>query len=80
MANTSQHLAVLRHTGLVDTQRAGTTIHYRLSEPELVAACDIINRIVEHRLGRAGGEVSSSSRAVRFQISSTLSSPATTSI
>lgn len=54
LANTSQHLAVLRHAGLVDTRRAGTTIHYRLSEPELVAACDIIERIVERRLGPAG--------------------------
>lgn len=56
LANTSQHLAVLRHAGLVDTRRAGTSIHYRLSEPELVAACDIIERIVERRLGPAGDE------------------------
>jgi len=56
VANTSQHLAVLRHAGLVDTRRAGTTIHYRLSEPELIAACDVIERIVERRLGPAGGE------------------------
>lgn len=56
LANTSQHLAVLRHAGLVDTRRAGTTIHYRLSEPELVAACDIIQRIVERRLGPTGDE------------------------
>lgn len=54
LANTSQHLAVLRHAGLVDTRRAGTSIHYRVSEPELVAACDIIERIVERRLGPAG--------------------------
>ena len=56
LANTSQHLAVLRHAGLVETRRAGTSIHYRLSEPELVAACDIIQRIVERRLGPAGEE------------------------
>jgi len=53
LANVSQHLAVLRHAGLVETRRAGTTVHYRLSEPELVAACDIIERIVSRRLGRA---------------------------
>jgi ArsR family transcriptional regulator len=50
LANTSQHLAVLRHAGLVDTRRVGTSVHYRLSEPELVAACDIIERIVQRRL------------------------------
>lgn len=53
MANASQHLAVLRHAGLVGTRRAGTSIHYRLSEPELVAACDIIERIVGRRLGQS---------------------------
>lgn len=52
LANTSQHLAVLRHAGLVDTRRVGTTIHYRLSEPELVQACDLIGRIVARRLGQ----------------------------
>ena len=51
LANVSQHLAVLRHAGLVDTRRAGTSIHYRLSEPELMEACDIIERIVRRRLG-----------------------------
>jgi len=53
LANVSQHLAVLRHAGLVDTRRAGTFIYYRLSEPELVAACDIIERIVDRRVGHS---------------------------
>lgn len=51
LANTSQHLAVLRHAGLVDTSRTGTTIRYRLRDPELVQACDLIERIVARRLG-----------------------------
>ena len=49
--NTSQHLAVLRHAGLVETRRAGTSIHYRLIAPELIEACDAIDRIVRRRLG-----------------------------
>lgn len=52
--NTSQHLAVLRHAGLVQTRRAGTSIHYRLSEPDLMRACDAVDRIVRRRLGAAG--------------------------
>lgn len=52
LANASQHLAVLRHAGLVDTRRAGTSIHYRLSESDLVDACDIIDRIARRRLDR----------------------------
>ena len=56
LANTSQHLAVLRHAGLVDTRRAGTTIHYRLSQLELSEACDLIDRIVDRRLGSESPE------------------------
>lgn len=56
LANVSQHLAVLRAAGLVETRRAGTTILYSLAEPELVDACDVIHRIVGRRLaGRAAG-------------------------
>jgi ArsR family transcriptional regulator len=50
LANASQHLAVLRSAGLVDTRRTGTTILYRMSEPELMDACDAIGRIVGRRL------------------------------
>jgi ArsR family transcriptional regulator, virulence genes transcriptional regulator len=52
LANASQHLAVLRSAGLVDTRRDGTTIRYRLAEPSLIAACDVIHEIVERRLAR----------------------------
>ena len=58
LANASQHLAVLRSAGLVGTRRAGTTILYSLSEPDLVEACDVIHRIVGRRLaGRQTGSV-----------------------
>ena len=50
LANASQHLAVLRSAGLVDTRRTGTTILYTLAEPELIEACDVIHRIVGRRL------------------------------
>lgn len=50
LANTSQHLAVLRHGGLVRTQRQGTTVLYELAEPELVEACRLIEQIVARRL------------------------------
>jgi ArsR family transcriptional regulator, virulence genes transcriptional regulator len=56
LANASQHLAVLRSAGLVDTRRAGTSVLYSLAEPELVDACDVIHRIVGRRLaGRSAG-------------------------
>jgi len=50
LPNASQHLAVLRGAGLVDGRRSGTTILYRLAEPAIVEACDVIHAIVERRL------------------------------
>ncbi len=49
LANTSQHLAVLRRAGLVATRHAGATVYYSLAEPRILNACDIVAGIVEHR-------------------------------
>ena len=49
LANTSQHLAVMRNAGLVEGRRDGTTVRYHLAEPAIVAACDIVQGIVERR-------------------------------
>ena len=45
LANASQHLAVLRHAGLVSSRRDGTSIHYRLAVPEILEACDTVTRL-----------------------------------
>lgn len=50
LANASQHLAVLRSAGLVESRRAGTVVYYRLVEPEILQACDIVGRIVRRRI------------------------------
>jgi ArsR family transcriptional regulator, virulence genes transcriptional regulator len=50
LPNASQHLAVLRGAGLVDSRRTGTSVMYRLAEPGIVAACDVIHAIVDRRL------------------------------
>jgi len=49
LPNASQHLAVLRGAGLVDGTRTGTTVLYRLAEPAIVEACDVIHAIVARR-------------------------------
>jgi ArsR family transcriptional regulator len=57
LANTSQHLAVMRSAGLVEGARDGTTVRYRLAEPAIIAACDIVSGIVERRRGHGTGLV-----------------------
>jgi ArsR family transcriptional regulator, virulence genes transcriptional regulator len=43
--NMSQHLAVLRNSGLVLTRRDGNNIYYRLSDPRILEACQILASI-----------------------------------
>ncbi|MBK6647010.1 MAG: winged helix-turn-helix transcriptional regulator [Anaerolineales bacterium] len=47
---TSRHLKVLRDRGLVTTVRSGTTITYRLSDPRLIQALDLMRSIMRDRL------------------------------
>jgi ArsR family transcriptional regulator len=55
LPNASQHLSVLRHAGLVAARREGTTVHYRLIEPRIAEACDIVHQIVADRRAGLGG-------------------------
>jgi DNA-binding transcriptional ArsR family regulator len=43
--NMSQHLGVLRAAGLVATRRAGTTVYYRLADPRVLEAYQLIRNI-----------------------------------
>ncbi|MBS7623401.1 helix-turn-helix transcriptional regulator [Candidatus Bathyarchaeota archaeon] len=48
-ANVSQHLAVLRDRSIVLTRREGTSIHYRISNPKITKACEMIREMLfEH--------------------------------
>lgn len=56
LPNASQHLAILRSAGLVVGRHVGTSVVYRLAEPSIVDACDVIDGIVGRRIAsRAGG-------------------------
>ena len=55
LPNASQHLAVLRAAGLVDRRRSGASVRYRLTEPAILDACDIVGGIVDRRLGGRSG-------------------------
>ena len=50
--NVSQHLAVLRAAGLVDADRDGREVRYRLTDPDVMVACDIMRGVLERRLRR----------------------------
>ncbi len=43
--NMSQHLAVLRSAGLVTTRREGSTVFYRLTDPRVLEAYQLLQSI-----------------------------------
>lgn len=41
-ANVSQHLALLRHAGIVTARRAGLNVYYKIVDPEIIKPCVIL--------------------------------------
>jgi DNA-binding transcriptional ArsR family regulator len=50
--NVSQHLALMRAAGVVDAVRSGREVRYALSDPGIVAACDLMRGVLARRLDR----------------------------
>jgi DNA-binding transcriptional ArsR family regulator len=48
----SQHLAILRAAGLVEAERRGREMHYRLADPDVLVACDVMRGVLGRRLAR----------------------------
>ena len=51
----SQHLAVMRAAGIVDAERTGREMRYRLVDKDVVAACDLMRGVLRRRLARLAG-------------------------
>ena len=49
-ANLSQHLALMRHNGLVQTRREGLNIFYRIVDPRIVEPCKILHQLRHRQL------------------------------
>ena len=50
--NVSQHLAVLRNAGLVEADRHGREIRYRLTDPDVIVACGVMRNVLLRRAER----------------------------
>jgi ArsR family transcriptional regulator len=51
----SQQLAVLRHQGIVSTQKEGLSVRYALRDPLVGTLLDVARRIFDNRLGNSSG-------------------------
>lgn len=49
-ANVSQHLAVLRQRRVVATRKDGTNIYYRISNPKIIQACELMRQVLLEQL------------------------------
>jgi DNA-binding transcriptional ArsR family regulator len=45
-ANVSQHLAVMRHKGILMTRREGVNIFYRVANPKVIEACALMKEVL----------------------------------
>jgi len=48
--NISQHLSIMKSKGIVGSERKGKNIYYRLSNPKIIKAFDIIREVLFERL------------------------------
>ncbi len=53
-ANISQHLSIMKSKGIVTSSRKGKNIYYKLTNPKIVKAFDIIREVLAERLKQNG--------------------------
>jgi len=58
-ANISQHLSIMKSKGIVTSNRKGKNIYYRLTNPKIIKAFDIIRDILAEKLKKNGKMVKS---------------------
>jgi DNA-binding transcriptional ArsR family regulator len=49
-SSVSQHLSVLRNKNIVESRKAGTTVYYRVRDPEILELLDVARRIFNNHL------------------------------
>lgn len=52
-ANVSQHLTVLRQSGVVTTRREGANIYYKIANPKILQACDLMREVLLEKLSES---------------------------
>jgi ArsR family transcriptional regulator len=64
--NVSQHLAVMRSIGMVEAERDGREVRYRLADPEIVAACETMRGVLIRRISRMSAAAQRAQSAAPF--------------
>lgn len=67
---TSQHLAAMRAAGLVEADRDGRAMRYRLSDTQINGACELMRDALVRRLTRLGALAAQASASSELVLSS----------
>lgn len=65
-ANVSQHLGQMYRQAIIDKRREGVEVYYRLANPKVIEACDLIRGILLERLETHGAIASELNTGDRF--------------
>ena len=57
--NLSQHMGVLKSKGVVLTRREGVHVYYRIANPKIIQACNLMREVLLEQLQEKGKMVSS---------------------
>ena len=60
-SNLSQHMGLMRQKGIVLARREGTNVYYRLANPKILKACDLMRQVLLEHL-EAGAELALTAR------------------
>lgn len=54
IGNLSQHLTIMKGRGILNTRKEGNVVYYRLANPKMLKAFDILRDILFERISREG--------------------------
>ncbi|MCX5824274.1 MAG: metalloregulator ArsR/SmtB family transcription factor [Deltaproteobacteria bacterium] len=57
-ANLSQHMSILKAKGVILTRREGVNMYYRITNPKIIQACNLMREVLAEQIQEKGRIVS----------------------
>jgi ArsR family transcriptional regulator, virulence genes transcriptional regulator len=57
-ANLSQHMSILKSKGVIVTRKEGLNVYYRIANPKIIQACNLMREVLLEQLKEKGKMVS----------------------
>ena len=58
-ANLSQHMSILKSKGVIRARKEGLNVYYRIANPKIIQACNLMREVLVEQLQEKGKMVSS---------------------